>query len=85
MHAACVSLSLSLFSLSGALPCWCRDGGMGFWGGAAKVRSRVVDVEVLDFNDSPTGGGLLPAPGGDTRPVQVTQKQSNLLVEVAEK
>ena len=38
---------------------------MGFWGGAAKVRSRVVDVEVLDFNDSPTGGGLLPAPGGD--------------------
>ena len=25
------SLSLSLSSLSGALPCWCRDGGMGFW------------------------------------------------------
>ena len=42
----------------------------------------------LDFNDSLTRGGLLPAPGGDSHLVQASQKHSDLfglLEEVAVK
>ena len=68
-----LSLSLSLFSLSGALPC-----GVAWWYGVlglgAKLRSRCVGFETLDFNDSLTRGGLLPAPGGDESPRASTTK-----------
>ena len=71
---AALRLPLFLPSLSsGALPCWSRLVVWGFGAGSEGEELGRLCAGRWILNDSPTGGGLLPAPGGEGSRASITK------------